>query len=74
MKSLLFVAILGLALPVLAPHAAATVCASSTYTVDDLTITIVYNKPGPPGPYACASSVTLCWTPGIPTGFCQTLP
>jgi hypothetical protein len=74
MKLLLLVAALGLALPILAPHAAATVCTESTYTVDDVTVTIVYNKPGPPGPYACAISVTLCWTPGIPTEFCETLP
>jgi hypothetical protein len=74
MKSLLLVAVLGLALPILAPSAAATVCGADTYAVGDVSVTLVHNKPGPPGPYTCAPSVTVCWTPGIPTGFCQTLP
>jgi hypothetical protein len=74
MKLLLFVAAFGLALPLLAPTAGATVCTHTTYTVGDVSVTITYNRPGPPGPYTCMTTVTVCWTPGIPTEVCETLP
>ena len=69
-RVLLLALVLLLPLVPLAPPAAATVCTQSSFTVGHVTVTVTYNRPGPPGPYTCLTTVTITSCPWVGDGPC----